>query len=46
MTKVSTDILSTHVVKRTVNGNTKNYADIEGRQAINDTEDQQLLMAT
>lgn len=46
MTKVSTDILSTHVVKRTVNGNTKNYADIEGRQAINDTEDQVTFLSS
>lgn len=46
MTKVSTDVLSTHVVKRTVNGNTKNYADIEGRQAINDTEDQVTFLSS
>ena len=40
MEKISTNILSSHVVSRTVNGNTKSYADLEGREAINDTIDQ------
>lgn len=46
MEKISTDILSTHVVGRSVNGNTKNYADLEGREAINDLVDQTELMTS
>lgn len=40
MAKISTDILSSHVVNRTVNGNTKSYADLEGRTATNEVYDQ------
>lgn len=40
MEKISTNILSSHVVGRNVNGDTKNYADIEARQTINGVEDQ------
>lgn len=39
MEKISTDILSTHVVGRNVNGDVKNYADVEVRQTVNDIED-------
>lgn len=46
MEKISTDILSTHVVGRTVNGNTKNYADLAGREAINDLVDQTEFMTS
>ena len=46
MEKISTDILSTHVVGRSVNGNTKNYADLAGREAINDLVDQTELMTS
>ena len=46
MEKISTDILSTHVVGRSVNGNTKNYADLGGREAINDLVDQTELMTS
>lgn len=46
MEKISTDILSTHVVGRSVNGNTKNYADLAGREAINDLVDQTEFMTS
>ena len=39
MEKISTNILSTHVVGRNVNGDVKNYADIEARQTVNNVED-------
>lgn len=39
MAKISTNILSTHVVGRTINGNTKSYADLEGREAINEVDE-------
>lgn len=46
MGKISTDILATHVVGRTVNGNTKSYADLGGRQAINEVDEEVNVVAS
>lgn len=44
MTKISTNINSTHVYQREVNGNTKPYADREARVAINELDDHDNLI--
>lgn len=46
MEKISTDILATHVVGRTINGNTKSYADLGGRQAINEVDEEVNVVAS
>lgn len=46
MTKISTNINSTHVYQREVNGNTKPYADREARVAINELDDHDNLITS